>query len=559
MINYLIRLFKNLTTVERNILYGCTFIAIFSGALTGWNLFIKNTTIAPAPGGEYTEGIIGQPTAINPMLIGSSSTDRDLVTAVFADLLTLTARYETNSTGKVWLLTLKEDMVWSDEKPITSDDVVFTVQTIQHPDAGSPLFSNWQGVTVERVSQLQVRFTLKAPYSYFLDALRDLRIAPAHIFENLPISNIRLSNYNLEPVTSGPYEFDRYEKRKDGFITSYNLKANNNYPGSRTLIEKFNFAFFPTYQDAVIAFNHKQIDGLGGISQEQLPEIKINYALRELALPQYYALFFNPSVNIALKDRSVREALTLAIDKDKMIEEIFENHATIARGPISPNLPQYSSSTYATEHISVEESRALLVKQGWKIGPDGVQTRTVGKTAQRLDFELTTPDLPFLTKTADLIKNQLQQIGVKITIKTVPVENIETEAIKPRTYQMLLFGNILRADSDLFSFWHSSQRFQPGLNLALYENKSVDKLIETARTTFDNATRTEALAKIQTQIYTDKPAVFLYSPLYLYAAPTGLGGFDQPLISSPADRLSNIYEWYLETARVFKNETSTEP
>ncbi len=557
MLSYLIRIFKNLTSAERGIFIACGVLAIASGSLALWSLLTLHTTIAPARGGEYTEGLIGQPTAINPMYIGSSAVDRDLVTMMFADLPTLSERYATSSTGKVWLVTLKTDMTWSDGKAITSDDVVFTVQTIQHPDAGSPLFNNWQGVTVERVSGVQVRFTLKAPYSYFGDALKQLRIAPAHIFENVPIANIRLSNYNLEPVTSGPYSFVSYEKQKDGIITAYHLTASNLYAGPRALIEKFSLNFFSTYQDALLAFNHKQIDGLGGISQDRVADLKINHTLYKLPLPQYYALFFNPTVTAAFKDNSVRTALALATDKAAIAQEIFGDTAVIAHGPVSQQLPEYSSSTYAADHFSFEEAKALLAKQGWRIGQDGVQTRTVGKTVQRLDLELTTPDLPFLTQTADILKEQWQALGVKVTVKIVPPDAIEEAAIKPRTYQLLLFGNILRANSDLFSFWHSSQQFSPGLNLAMYNNKTVDKLIEQARTTFDPTTRTDAVVKIQEQINTDKPAIFLYSPLYLYAAPTDLGGIVRPLISSPADHLSNAYEWYLKTARVFKAASSS--
>lgn len=558
MITYFVRLFRTLTKSERIAFFSCAVLAIVAGSLALWSLLTVHTTLAPARGGEYTEGVIGQPSAINPMLIGSSSADRDLVNLLFADLATLTETYATSTGGRVWLLTLKEDMAWSDGKPITSDDVVFTVQTIQHPDAGSPLFSNWQGLTVERVSQLQIRFTLKAPYSYFPDALKELRIAPAHLFSDIPISNIRLSDYNLRPVSSGPYKFESFEKRKDGFITNYHLSANTDYPGTRALIESFNAAFFPTYQDALLAFNQKQIDGIGGITAAQAADVKINHSLLSVALPQYYALFFNQTMSAPLKDKTVREALALATDKAEFIEEVFSGHATTTAGPVTPALSDYSSSTYATDHYSAEEAKALLAKQGWKIGSDGVQTRTIGKTTQRLDFELTVPDLPFLTETAELIKQQWQQIGIKVAIKAVPADEIDSQVISGRNYQMLLFGNILRGSSDLFSFWHSSQRFQPGLNLAIYSNSTVDKNIELARSTFDNATRTAALAKIQDQIHADKPAIFLYSPYYLYAGPTNLGGFTQPLFTSSHDRLSSVNEWYLRTERVFKAATSTE-
>jgi peptide/nickel transport system substrate-binding protein len=212
----------------------------------------------------------------------------------------------------------------------------------------------------------------------------------------------------------------------------------------------------------------------------------------------------------------------------------------------------YDASVYANNHFSTEEAAAVLEKQQWRIGNDGIRARTLGKITQKLDFELTVPNLKFLTDTAQVIKEQWQKIGVRLTIKTLSAEEIQSAAIRPRAYQILLFGNILRANSDLFSFWHSSQRFQPGLNLALYENKTVDKLIDTTRTTFDEQVRSDALSKIQQTINTERPAVFLFSPSYIYAAPTNLGGFGTQTLATPEDRLDNVNQWFLKTSRVFK-------
>lgn len=552
MFAYLLRLFRSLSQRELSLFYICSAVFVVALLSTLWTTFITNTTLQPARGGEYTEGLIGQPTAINPMLIGSSPADKHLATVIFADLLTLARDVATSTTGKVWVVTLKDDMVWSDGKAITADDVLFTVHTIQNPDAGSPLFPHWQGVTVERMSQREVRFTLKAVYAYFPDSLRSLRIAPAHVFENIPPSNIRLSAYNLEPVASGPYLFSSYEKKRDGFITEYHLAANNDFPGTRALIENINFKFFPTYNDAVMAFNRKAIDGLGGFDPATIPELKISHTLHEIPVPHYYALFLNPSANSILKDKTVRAALSLATNKQAIVDTVLGGHGTVTYGPVPASLPGYDAATYAGEHYSAEEAIALLEKQQWKLGASGVRTRTVGKTTQTLEIEVTVPDLPFLVETANLIAASWQAVGIKATIKTASPEEIQTGAIKSRNYQALLFGNILRANTDLYSFWHSSQRFQPGLNLAAYENKTVDQLIDTTRKAFDEEARLTALSKIQQAIAADRPAIFLFSPVYLYASPNHLGGFSSRLIAAPEDRLSRIQDWFLETSRVFK-------
>src|SRR6185295_6719831 len=113
------------------------------------NSFYSNTIVQPASGGEYSEGVIGQPVAINPILAGTGEVDRDLVKTLFSDLISLSQNYSTSSTGKIWTVKLKQDLRWSDGKPLTAGDVVFTLNMIQDPDSGSPLQTAWQGITAD--------------------------------------------------------------------------------------------------------------------------------------------------------------------------------------------------------------------------------------------------------------------------------------------------------------------------------------------------------------------------------------------------------------------------
>src|SRR3989338_6999231 len=101
---------------------------------------------------------------------------------------------------KNWSITLKEKAFWSDGEPITTDDVIFTLDLIKDPESRSPLFNTWQGVEAERLSERQFRISLKTPYAFFSENLKNLRPIPGHAFENIPSANIRLSNYNLEPI-----------------------------------------------------------------------------------------------------------------------------------------------------------------------------------------------------------------------------------------------------------------------------------------------------------------------------------------------------------------------
>jgi len=174
-----------------------------------------------------------------------------------------------------------------------------------------------------------------------------------------------------------------------------------------------------------------------------------------------------------------------------------------------------------------------------------------------MEFSLVVPQIQILIDTAELIKQEWGKIGVKANISILSLSEINNEIIKTRDYQMIIFGNILGKSPDLYSFWHSSEKFYPGLNLSLYENKTADKLIESIRENFNDDKRSVDLEKLQSLIVSDYPAVFLYSPDYLYIGKKKFYRFDsltpeEKFISFSSDRFNNIEKWYVETTRAFK-------
>jgi len=555
MIRDLIKTFRNFSKKERVVFFFATAIFFLTLVLMIANLIYKNTVIQPTTGGSYTEGVVGQPTTINPILAGANDADQDLIQLLFADLINLTESYTTSTEGSVWTITLKDDIFWSDGEPITTADVVFTIETIQNPEAKSPQQSNWQGIETTRLSNKEIQFNLKTPYAYFLDNLRSLRPVPSHIFSVIPPSNLRLSAFNLEPISSGPYQFVSYQKEKTGFITSYQLKVNPTYSGQNALIEKFNLKFFPNYNDAILAFNQKNIDGLGGIDASDLDKLKINHDTYQISIPRYYAIFFNPTVNPLLKETALRQALTLATNKQKILQDVLLEKGIVTNGPLPPYLPGYIPDVYKDDRSSLKEAAALLEANGWSIDPESentFRTKTIQKEEVALKFSLVVPDISFLVSSANIIQQDWRNIGIDLELITAPVEEIQTNYVRSRNYDMLMFGNILRSNADIYSFFHSSQRFQPGLNLSLYNNNKVDALLESLRQEFNPDNRLTDLEKIQQIIHDDYPAIFLFSPDYLYAAPQNLGGISQDFIISSSGRFSNINEWFLKTTRVFK-------
>ncbi len=524
----------------------------------------EKTEVVPVSGGEYREGIAGQPTFINPVLINGNDPDRDIVKILFKSVVDLAETAKASENGKIWTIRLKEDVKWHDGELVTSDDIIFTVQTIQNPDSRSPLFPVWQGVSAERISEREVKLVLPNPYTFFKNTLAELRPIPKHLFASIPAANLRLSSYNLEPIGSGPFKFLSFDKRRDGFISKYYLIADKNYVGKKPYLERIVFKFYSDENELIHAFNSGAIDGFGGMNEKNLAKINIQHQLFEIRMPRYYAIFFNQYASPALKDKNVRLALNYAVDKKEIVGKIFDNYAVLVAGPLVPGMKGYAPEVYPQDSFSLEKAESALETDGWKKNSEGIREKSfppieeINKISRqkelpvKLEFNLIVPETPFLIETANLIKEDWARIGIKLNLVVMPPNKINDEAIKTRNYEMILFGNIFGNNPDLFSFWHSSERFYPGLNLALYESKTADALIESVRRSPDAKTQETYLANLQSVIIEDAPAVFLFSPNYFYVTRAWLKGMNDKFIAGTSDRFQNLEDWYIKTARVFK-------
>ncbi len=551
MITLFVNIFRTFNRNERLIFFGLSAVISVSAVILGLLIFQSATVEAPAASPRYIEGIVGQPVAVNPILAGINDADRDLIRLLFSDLIGLAKEYKSSNDNRTWNIVLKDNLRWSDGKPLTADDVVFTLDAIQSSESRSPLSVSWQGVVINRISEREVEFTLRTPYAFFADNLKELIVIPKHIWGAIPSANFRLSEFNLKPTGSGPYAFVSFEKRNDGFITAYHLATNPYFSGEAPFIKNFTIKFFQNPSELITSFNSRQIDGFSGLNPKDIPELKLGKTVLEKSMPRYYAIFLNRNIP-GLDEKDVVLAINSAINRKEIIENVFAGKALEVNQPVLPILEGYDKENDPAVEFSPEKSAGILDKAGWKLNADNVREKKTGKQVNSLEFSLVVPQSQPLMETADIVRKNLSAIGIKLNLITLNAADISNEIIKTRNYQMILFGNILKQNPDLFSFWHSSERFYPGLNLSLYENKKVDGLLEQVRKESDPAKRAAALSQIQKMISEDMPAIFLYSPKYLYAAPSHFGGFEEPAISVPSDRFRNVNKWYLETTRVFQ-------
>ncbi|OHA93661.1 MAG: hypothetical protein A2W58_02350 [Candidatus Zambryskibacteria bacterium RIFCSPHIGHO2_02_38_10.5] len=143
-------------------------------------------------------------------------------------------------------------------------------------------------------------------------------------------------------------------------------------------------------------------------------------------------------------------------------------------------------------------------------------------------------------------------MGADVEVKIFEIGDLNQNIIRPRKYDALLFGEIVGRDLDLYPFWHSSQRVDPGLNIALYTNIKANKLLENIRKETDETLQKKYFDAFKKEIKNDVPAVFTYSPYFIYLIPKKIHNVTLGTLTTPSERFSNIFEWYIETNHVWK-------
>ena len=541
-----------------------TFMLIIIGSVIAipFTAYTHYTNPVATYGGSFSEGIVGQPRHINPLLAQTNDPDRDLSSLIYSGLLKhnesgqlvpdLAKSYEISSDGLNYTVYLKDNAMWQDGQRVTADDVIYTIQTAQDADYGSPQRVNWQGVTVTKANDTTVIFKLNNKYAQFLNNLT-IGILPQHIWGTVQPINFASSDYNLKPIGSGPYMFDKLQKDDLGQIQSYQLTANKTFYDGRSYIDTIVARFYPSEDAMITAYNNNEVEDLSSISPNNLNELKFKQRLNinELKVPRYFAVFFNQAQNPALADKNVRLALNYATDKQAIINSVINGKGTAIYSPLIENVLGVDQDI--TKYtFDPNQAKTILSADGWtSTDSKGILQKGSGKSLTRLTINITTSTLPELSQIAQILKDQWAKVGVEVTIDNLAAPQLQ-QVIKDRSYQSLLFGEILDLDPDPFSLWDSSQTQKLGLNLALYSNKTVDSLLEDARQSLNPIDRAQKYDDFQKIVISDAPAVFLYNPLYLYPQTADIKGNETTTIGTPADRFANIEKWYIDTKRVWR-------
>lgn len=535
------------------------FVAIFAGSALF--LLIKMNGVfmsdIPARGGEIREGVIGYPRFINPILNVTDS-GRDLSILIYSGLLKarpggllendLAKDYKISEDGLTYTFTLKDNIYFHDNTRVTAQDIEFTIKKVLDPALKSPKAPNFEGVSVNVLNDTQIEFTLKHPYAPFLENLT-LGILPKHIWKDIDPDAFALSQYNFEPIGAGPYMIEDIKRDKAGLPLYYHLKPFSDYALGRAYISDLYIYFFTNEKNLVEAFENGVIRSANGISPKNIEIMKNTGIVLQVPLPRIFGLFFNQNENAVFANKEVRLALNEAVDRENIIKEVLEGYGTKSLSLLPSYLSNKKDSDLSAEERIIS-AEGILKKAGWTKNEQGLMTKSVKKETTELAFSISTSNAPELKKTAEILKSTWEKMGAKVDIKVFDLAELQQNVIRPRKYDSLLFGEVIGRDLDLFAFWHSSERNDPGLNMAMYTNSKVDKLLEEARRQEEDDKK-KTLLLIEELIIADAPAVFLYSPDFIYVVPENIKGISLDEITSSSERFLNVEKWFIETDKVW--------
>lgn len=524
--------------------------------------YLNHTTPVAAYGGSYTEGIVGMPRFINPLL-AQTPADKALSNLSYSGLykyddrgnfvpdLAL-AQPQISKDQKQYTVTLKPKLTWQDGSPLNADDVIYTIQTLQNAEYGSPLQKDWQNTTIKKIDDSTVEFDnpdISAPF----ETNFTLGILPQHLWKQVAPANFRNSSLNLTPVGSGPFVVKEIRKDTGGQPREYTFSSFKNFAGGRPFIDTLNIKFFADQNSALLSLHSKQIDGFGfePFDQDEHFDKQTNLQLQNFQTDSYEAVFFNTGFNgnsKVLGDSIVRAALTKATDRQSLVKNVYGGQAEPAYGPFGTKQIGYDPSASDINSLNVSAANAALDADGW------VRDSKTGFRAKKgipLAFTITTNDFTLNQALAGAIRSEWSVVGASVSIKTLSNTDLAT-AIQNRSYEALLFSENPGFDPDPFVFWHSSQIRSPGLNLSGYKNSYADRLMNSGRITLDSSARQQDYSQFQKVLLTDAPAVFLLRPNYIYAMSNAVQGVQITLLANTQDRFYDIVRWYVNTKRILK-------
>jgi peptide/nickel transport system substrate-binding protein len=560
--SFVSRVFVKSSPFERAIFFLLCTLTLLSGTILLFRMHATTLVTVPQRGGTFIEGIVGAPRSITPVAATSQS-DHDVVSVVYAGLLTrnasgdlvpeLAETYTVSDDARTYTFTLRKGLQFHDGEPLTARDIAFTIRQIQNPAVRSPLAQRWANIQVTTPDEYTVIFTLPAPFSSFIHECT-VGILPEHLWGGLSSDEYAHTDLNIRPIGSGPYKTDTVTFDESGIPTQYTLSSFENYALGEPNIQRLSFRIYRTQDALHDAFVRGSIDGLSGIHGKDVSAITnmrttegYETAIYHTPMLRLFAVFFNQNNQRLFTYPEVRTTATASVQKARIVSEVFDGYASIISEPSVHTLRTANIKEHTTSVIT-----DALAAEGWKKNATtGVYEYEGTDSTVSLSFTLNTVDTPDLAHTAEILQQMWKQQGIDVSVRVHDPADFTQLVVRPRMYEALLFGFDVGHTDDLYTFWHSSARTDPGLNVAQYTDIESDRLLEKIRATTDTEERTTLIEEFTGLLAEDESVLFLYAPHSIYLLARDVQHVSLHPLTHTSERFDTIHTWYRESADVW--------
>lgn len=496
----------------------------------------------------------------NPVLLNDIY-DRRVGELVFSSLLTLDAEdrlipalaesYEVSEDNLKITFKLRSNVTWHDGKPFTSKDVAFTFTSIADPNYTGPRFAEIEKLVgandyregkvdtitgIEVIDENTISFTYSEVYAAALANFAIRGILPEHIWGAIPVGEWEQQTELLtNPIGTGAFKLVNFVP--DQYVE---LVRNDDYFLGAPKLEKviLKVSNQETAQGELIN-GTLDIAALSSFKQQDL-ETYTSAGKKILEYPSAsYQFMTMNNENPLFADKKVRQAITYAINRGGLVNQLLEGHGAIINAPLAVNSWAYPKEGLTDYAYDAEKAKALLAEAGWTVENGVLQKEG---TAFRVELLVPTGN-KVREQSAPIIQQNLKELGIEVNIVTMDFASVKAKVYEEHSYEMALMGFSLELDpADAKSYWSSELLGKPSFNFANFNNAQSDTLLNQAAQSLNQDERKVYYNEWAKLLNEEAPFVYLYSPNEARAYNPNIKGYN----FSNYIEFPNIHEWTLE-------------
>jgi peptide/nickel transport system substrate-binding protein len=501
-------------------------------------------------GGQLIYGSLQEPNTLNPFLSDFLAT-AEVSSLIFSGLVVTNDKGEwtpdlalevptlqnggVSQDGLTVKYKLRSGVMWHDGKPLTAEDVRFTWQMIMNPKANVVSRDGYNKIlSIETPDQNTVIVRFREYYAPYLTLFP--RILPKHVLESS--GDINKDPFNRAPIGTGPFKFKEW-RLSEAVI----LEANTAYYKGKPNLDQIVYKVIPDNNIMLAQLKNGEVDVVTNVPFSQIDQVKGIEGVKVITTPNmiWEHLDFNLD-NSLFQDVKVRQAISLGIDKQAIITNVFKNAASLALGDQSPLSWGYNPAAKPIAR-DVAAAREMLTQAGWKQGTDGIFV----KGGRKLAFSLSVPaGIKSREIVAQTISQQLKEVGIQVEVVVVDTKKFFGQVLKNRGFDTAMYAWVAGVDPNNVNLWHSKKipsraNQYEGQNYPGWRNPEIDALVEQGARTVNIESRKQIYFRIQELLAQECPVIPLYFRTNIDIVKNTVENYHSN--PTPAGSLWNAWQW----------------